>query len=227
MRIVSEHRRQKEMRQRVWDRDGWHCWYCGQPIAPAKYGVPNRAVVDHQIPLSQGGEDNDANLVAACNACNAKKGAKTVVEYRRHLATSHPAGQAIEHIDAIFRLMESTPFDFMLAHCRRWLGQQQPDIVFFGERVDMSTLERQKLKPAYPESARRLRGFAYSRGSRAIHAIDDFGRGMCTAYREDLHTILDDNPTCSHCLSAIDFAERNGGLNRGGLLVLRVEASNA
>lgn len=60
---------QVSMRWRILQRDGFRCVYCG--------ATPDRAqlVVDHVVPLSQGGVTAESNLVAACNDCNAGKGA--------------------------------------------------------------------------------------------------------------------------------------------------------
>jgi 5-methylcytosine-specific restriction endonuclease McrA len=51
--------------RRVLERDGYICAYCGEVADTA----------DHVIPRSRGGGDGLDNLVAACRACNASKGA--------------------------------------------------------------------------------------------------------------------------------------------------------
>jgi len=57
-------------RFRVLARDQYVCQYCGaQP--------PNvTLVVDHVIPVKEGGSDSEDNLIAACVACNSGKAAK-------------------------------------------------------------------------------------------------------------------------------------------------------
>jgi len=90
----------------VWNRDNWHCRYCGKPIfyAPAlklldklnpkhEYFHPNGkageilplfqwswASIDHVKPFSKGGEDSTDNYVSACWKCNLKYGEKPVGE---------------------------------------------------------------------------------------------------------------------------------------------------
>ena len=82
----------------VWQRDNWHCRYCGEPVfyAPALkaldelnpghlYFHPNGksgkmlplfqwrwASVDHVVPASKGGSDSVDNYVTACWECNLK-----------------------------------------------------------------------------------------------------------------------------------------------------------
>lgn len=58
----------KKKRFRVLQRCGFKCQYCGRhaTVAPIE--------IDHVIPRSLGGSDDDANLVAACSDCNQGKG---------------------------------------------------------------------------------------------------------------------------------------------------------
>lgn len=52
----------------LFQRDQGTCMYCG-----SAFGV-GRLTRDHVVPLSRGGEDSWTNVVAACKACNQKKG---------------------------------------------------------------------------------------------------------------------------------------------------------
>ena len=56
------------LRTLVLSRDGWTCHYCKGPAGQ----------VDHVLPRAQGGMDTADNLVAACRACNRRKGARIV-----------------------------------------------------------------------------------------------------------------------------------------------------
>jgi 5-methylcytosine-specific restriction endonuclease McrA len=51
-----------------------NCVYCGEK---------NSIELDHVIPLSRGGSHSIGNLVAACRTCNASKGSKTIMEWRK------------------------------------------------------------------------------------------------------------------------------------------------
>lgn len=51
--------------RRIWDRDGWQCVTCG---------TSKDLTVDHIIPVSKGGTDDDDNLQTMCRSCNSRKG---------------------------------------------------------------------------------------------------------------------------------------------------------
>jgi hypothetical protein len=59
--------------QRIYDRDGYHCVYCGEHLA-ASIRVWHCATEDHLYPDNRGGASSDENLVAACQFCNSLKG---------------------------------------------------------------------------------------------------------------------------------------------------------
>src|SRR5690606_9228516 len=54
--------------------DGFRCMYCGQ--RPPEVVL----VVDHVVPVKEGGGDEADNLVTSCFACNAGKGAVPLEE---------------------------------------------------------------------------------------------------------------------------------------------------
>lgn len=60
------------IRSRILKRDGRKCRYCRKPANS----------VDHVIPHSRGGSDNDDNLVASCHSCNSRKKDRTPREAR-------------------------------------------------------------------------------------------------------------------------------------------------
>ena len=63
------------VRFRILDRDNFRCRYCGR--SAQEDGV--KLHVDHVIPLSLGGADNDdQNLVTSCGECNIGKGATLI-----------------------------------------------------------------------------------------------------------------------------------------------------
>lgn len=60
------------LRSAVLLRDNYRCRYCG--------GFEGGLVLDHVVPWSRGGADTEDNLVAACRACNRRKGDQTPEE---------------------------------------------------------------------------------------------------------------------------------------------------
>lgn len=63
------------LRQRVFDRDGEQCQYCGTKDGPWH--------IDHIHPVSRGGSNTLENLTVACAPCNLSKSAMTVDEWKR------------------------------------------------------------------------------------------------------------------------------------------------
>jgi 5-methylcytosine-specific restriction endonuclease McrA len=58
-------------------RDRFQCAYCG--------ARQDRLSIDHIIPKSKGGKTNFENCVAACKACNLRKGGRTPSEAKMYL----------------------------------------------------------------------------------------------------------------------------------------------
>ncbi len=61
-------------KRELFRRDNYTCQYCGQRSA--------RLTIDHVVPRFRGGEHAWSNLVAACPACNLRKGGRTLGEAR-------------------------------------------------------------------------------------------------------------------------------------------------
>lgn len=61
------------LRQKIIERDGFRCVYCGDEDGPFE--------VDHKVPVSKGGTDDEENLCCACQDCNRSKGAKLIDEW--------------------------------------------------------------------------------------------------------------------------------------------------
>lgn len=63
-----------ELLERVYAKSGGLCWYCGIDRCDR--------TIDHVVPISSGGTDDESNLVGACTLCNSLKGVRTVEEFR-------------------------------------------------------------------------------------------------------------------------------------------------
>jgi 5-methylcytosine-specific restriction endonuclease McrA len=66
-------------KRELFRRDNYTCQYCGQRSA--------RLTIDHVVPRYRGGEHLWSNLVAACPACNLRKGGRTLRE--AHMMLQH------------------------------------------------------------------------------------------------------------------------------------------
>jgi hypothetical protein len=62
------------MRARIFQRDGYVCRYCSAENV--------KFAIDHVVPLSRGGTNDEDNLVVACFACNSSKNDKLLSEWR-------------------------------------------------------------------------------------------------------------------------------------------------
>ena len=61
-------------RRVVFERDGWICQLCDQPVKrEAVWPDPQSPSLDHVIPLSKGGDHTYANVQLACLRCNLRK----------------------------------------------------------------------------------------------------------------------------------------------------------
>jgi hypothetical protein len=66
----------KGKRTRVHERDAYQCRYCG---------TRKDLTLDHVVPLIQGGDDSDGNLVTCCKSCNSRKNGRTPQEARMEM----------------------------------------------------------------------------------------------------------------------------------------------
>ncbi len=76
----------KLSRREVFARDGHICQYCG--------AHSRDLTIDHVMPRHRGGRHEWENLVAACRACNHRKGSKTLAESRMSLFRAPRAPRA-------------------------------------------------------------------------------------------------------------------------------------
>jgi 5-methylcytosine-specific restriction endonuclease McrA len=72
-----------KMLQRIIDRDGINCHYCGMELSfDMSDSIMQYRTVDHIQPLAMGGSNHIDNLVLACKSCNSKKHTKHYQEIR-------------------------------------------------------------------------------------------------------------------------------------------------
>lgn len=64
---ANRHIQRREVRERIFSRDGYACVHCG---------AVDFLAIDHIIAVANGGTNEDDNLQTLCISCNSSKGAK-------------------------------------------------------------------------------------------------------------------------------------------------------
>lgn len=66
-------------RSQILERDNWKCRYCGTKVhdeSQGNWNTPNKAHIDHIVPISKGGDSTPDNLQVLCRTCNLSKSDK-------------------------------------------------------------------------------------------------------------------------------------------------------
>ena len=109
-------------RLRIYIRDKFRCQYCGDKKNPAEL------TLDHIFPRSRGGDNTPLNVVAACLACNNRKGSRTPEEARMPLLTTQSALRVKLERVVLCHYAEARPewkpYIFMDAHDDRYLREK-------------------------------------------------------------------------------------------------------
>ena len=94
-------------RKNILKRDNHTCQYCGIRSVPM--------TIDHIIPRQRGGEDSWYNLVAACVACNTRKGNRRPREVQMKLVKRARKPTMILHLQKFVKQFQGTwrPYLFM------------------------------------------------------------------------------------------------------------------
>lgn len=128
------------------------CWYCGCVLPP--FGEWQ---VEHQTPRAQRGGDSIDNLVPACRGCNAKKGNRTVEQYRHSLIVKleHRVTEAAEfclELSDAFGHDPTTwmPEELLTIHDRlREIADESTQLYlhFIGENIAAAQARNARLQP--------------------------------------------------------------------------------
>lgn len=79
-------------RQAIFSRDKFECQYCG---------AHDDLTIDHIVPLTQGGTNEDDNLITACVSCNSYKGTLTLEELAKKLETTSLGNMSLNRVSNI------------------------------------------------------------------------------------------------------------------------------
>lgn len=74
-RVPMDENIRQALVEKLTERFGLICWYCGVRLKPRKFHL------DHVEPLSMGGADSLENLALACATCNRAKWNLTLAEF--------------------------------------------------------------------------------------------------------------------------------------------------
>lgn len=87
----------KKQLHKLFRQQNGRCYYCQcEMVLDNGYmsrPFPKQATREHKIPKSMGGSDDDENVVAACSACNHKKGNMTESEFKAANAAEQEQGE--------------------------------------------------------------------------------------------------------------------------------------
>jgi 5-methylcytosine-specific restriction endonuclease McrA len=99
--------------QALFARDRHLCMYCGQHFSRSEL------TRDHVWPLSRGGLDLWENVVAACLACNTRKGSRTPQQAGMPLLAIPFRPSWVEHLILSNRHILADQMDFLMGHLPR------------------------------------------------------------------------------------------------------------
>lgn len=97
----------KATRQKVLDKYGGHCAYCGKELDLKTLRV------DHLHPHYRGGEDSFDNYMPACYQCNFYKSTFLLEEFREEMSTLHEriTKPFIARLGLDYGIIKIEPFD--------------------------------------------------------------------------------------------------------------------
>lgn len=75
-------------RKNILDRDNWTCQYCNCKVhdkSTGNWNTPNKAHIDHIIPLTEGGNSEPLNLQVLCRTCNLSKSNKMIDKIKKQM----------------------------------------------------------------------------------------------------------------------------------------------
>ncbi|OFV71524.1 HNH endonuclease [Acetobacterium wieringae] len=80
---MSRKKLNQSERKKIFNKTDGHCAYCGTELEFGKMQI------DHIVPISRGGEDDEKNMIAACRSCNHYKSTLFLEEFRSEIEKWH------------------------------------------------------------------------------------------------------------------------------------------
>lgn len=105
MNWISQHKRLA-----IYLRDGLGCAYCGVGVEDGA-----KLTLDHLTPYSEGGSNDQSNLVTCCHRCNSSRGSRSVEDFAAAVALYINHGATAECILAHIQDCTQRPLDVKAA----------------------------------------------------------------------------------------------------------------
>ena len=105
----------QEKRLAIYLRDGLSCAYCGESVEDGA-----KLTLDHVIPHTLGGGNNERNLVTCCHRCNSVRAARSLEDFAKATAAYMNHGITAEDIllhvrDCVSRSLDKAGAKEMIA----------------------------------------------------------------------------------------------------------------
>lgn len=109
-------------KEKIFIRDKYECQYCGSH---------EDLEIDHIIPLSKGGNNEDSNLITACHKCNNLKGDKDIKEFFKMIERDN---KKLERVSKILDTLEEKEQE----QYKEKEKEKEKDISIYGEYQNVS-----------------------------------------------------------------------------------------
>lgn len=140
IRSMPENKREsiaKQLRWKIYARDGFACRYCGRKPPDVELHV------DHVLAVSRGGKNDEGNLVTACKDCNLSKSGSLLPEPTVRETRMVVPMENVAHVSAILEELPRTTtrlYEFLIEEAKRYDDKGHPVEVIMPTLV-MATID--------------------------------------------------------------------------------------
>jgi 5-methylcytosine-specific restriction endonuclease McrA len=112
MNWISQHKRLA-----IYLRDGLACCYCGASVTDEV-----KLTLDHIIPHSHGGSNNETNLVTCCHTCNSIRGNRSVEAFAQ--ATAEYRNNELKASDIVKHIAKTSSRPLDIPYAKELISRQ-------------------------------------------------------------------------------------------------------